>query len=153
MTESEVDDFLHSQWCMVLGTLGPRGWPHLTTVGYGFYNGLLAISSFARAQKIVNIRRDPRVTCLVEINQGDYDNIVGVSIVGRAQVVTEPDAALLVARSVLGQRLKTVEGDLADEAAHRHQEAAEALAKKRMAVTIEVERVLSWDHRKLGGSY
>jgi nitroimidazol reductase NimA-like FMN-containing flavoprotein (pyridoxamine 5'-phosphate oxidase superfamily) len=152
MSEAEADEFIHSQWCMVLGTLGPTGWPHLTTLGYGFYEGKLAFSSFARAQKVVNIQRDPRVNCLIEVNQADYAQIAGVSILGRAEIVSDPDAALAVARSVLAQRLKQANG-AADEAAIRLMEASAALAAKRVAITVEVERILSWDHRRLDGRY
>ncbi len=116
MSKAETDDFLHRHWCMVLGTLGPNGWPHLATLGYGFYEGKLAFSSFARAQKVVNILRDPRINCLVEINQADYDSIAGVSVLGRAHIVDDPDAALVVAQSVLAQRLKETSGQAAEEA-------------------------------------
>jgi nitroimidazol reductase NimA-like FMN-containing flavoprotein (pyridoxamine 5'-phosphate oxidase superfamily) len=153
MSETQVDEFIHSQWCMVLGTHGPSGWPHLATLGYGFYEGKLAFSSFARAQKVVNIRRDPRINCLIEINQADYDNIAGVSILGHAELVDDPDAALAVARSVLAQRLKQASGGTKEEAAARHLEVSEALAAKRVAITVEVDRIVSWDHRHLGGRY
>lgn len=153
MSQAEVDGFIRSQWCMVLGTVGPEGWPHLATLGYGFYHGQLAFSSFARAQKVVNIQRDPRVNCLIEINQADYDHITGVSILGRAEIVADPDAALAVAGSVLTQRLGQSNGEAADQAAVWHLEASAALAAKRVAVTVDVERILSWDHRRLSGRY
>jgi nitroimidazol reductase NimA-like FMN-containing flavoprotein (pyridoxamine 5'-phosphate oxidase superfamily) len=150
MSEAEADEFIRSQWCMVVG---PNGWPHLATLGYGFYEGKLAFSSFARAQKVVNIQRDPRVNCLIEVNQADYDQIAGVSILGRAEIVRDPDAALAVARSVLAQRLKQANGGAADEAAIRLMEASAALAAKRVAITVDVNRILSWDHRRLSGRY
>lgn len=152
MSDSEVDEFIHSQWSMVLGTLGPRGWPHLATLSYGFHEGKLAFNSFARSQKVVNIERNPKVNCLIEVNQADYSTIVGVSILGRAEIIRDLDTTVALARNSLAQ-LKQALGENADESADRYAEASVALAAKRVTVVIEVERILSWDHRRLGHRY
>ena len=55
------------------------------------------------------------------------------------------DQARAVATDVVG-RYHDLEGEAADMA-------VDLLMRKRVAVVIDVERVVSWDHRKLGGTY
>jgi hypothetical protein len=94
----------------------------------------------------VNLRRNPRVTVLVE--DGDaYEELRGVELVGTGRLVDDFDTVLAIGKSV-GERYT---GPVAvSEAALPF---LEAQARKRIGVVIDVERVVSWDHRKLGGGY
>lgn len=146
MTPAEVDEFLQGRHVMNVATLQRSGWPHLVAMWYGFVDGTPAFWTFAKSQKIVNLRRDDRVTCLVEA--GDtYEELRGVELVGRGRIVDDFDTVLAVGRSV-GERYT---GPAAvSEAALPF---LEAQARKRVAVLVDVEQVVSWDHRKLGGAY
>jgi len=64
--------------------------PHLTTLFYVLEDGKLAFWTYGASQKAVNLRRDPRITCLVE-NGEDYFELRGVSILGRARLIEEYD--------------------------------------------------------------
>ena len=57
---------------------------------YGFTpDGRLGFETFAKSQKIQNLRRDPRITALVE--DGDvYEQLRGVELVGTAEVTEDP---------------------------------------------------------------
>lgn len=129
---------------MQVATIGAGGQPHLVAMWYGFLEGAPAFWTYARSQKAVNLRRDPRLTCLVE--DGDtYDTLRGVELVGRGRIFEDQDTVQAVGRSVQQRYV----GPLDAEA-----EAAMARsAAKRLAVRVEVDRVVSWDHRKLGGAY
>jgi PPOX class probable F420-dependent enzyme len=129
---------------MTLATLGPDGRPHLTAMWYGVRDGHVVFWSYRRAQKILNLRRDPRLSILVEEGVA-YDELRGVSLTGTAQILEDPDEVLAVGRLLL-ERHGPGSGDAAAQA-------AAATAPKRVAVRIDAERVTSWDHRKLDGGY
>jgi PPOX class probable F420-dependent enzyme len=126
-----------------LATIGPDGRPHLVPMWYAMVDGRLTMWSYARAQKVLNLRRDDRLTCLVETGER-YDELRGVSVLGRARIESDPDAVRRVGEAIWERHL----GPLTDEAraAVAHQ------APKRVAIIVEPERVVSWDHAKQTGS-
>lgn len=154
MSDDEVATFLHTHWWMVIGTQGPAGFPHLVSMAYGFLDGRLAFTSFAKAQKVVNLRRDPRITCLVEEGQEDYGLIRGVQISGTVEIVEDADSAIAVARSGLAQKVAS-RGPGAEPTTDEitAMSRVEELAAKRATVLVTSVRTISWDHRRLGGHY
>jgi PPOX class probable F420-dependent enzyme len=144
MTDAEIDEFLQGRHTMNVATFNHDGTIHLVAMWYGFHEGLLAFETFSKSQKIVNLRRDPRITVLVD--DGDvYEELRGVELVGTADLIDDPEVAVAVARSVV-QRYFPVPEDQLDGV-------AEMMARKRTIVRIRPDRVVSWDHRKLGGTY
>lgn len=81
MSDAEIADFLERSRIITLATLGKSGLPHLTAMWYGLVDGAIWFETKAKSQKAVNIRRDPRVTVLVEAYD-TYDQLRGVSIEG-----------------------------------------------------------------------
>lgn len=144
MTEAEVDEFLHGRQTMCVATIGVSGHPHVVAMWYGFHEGSTAFWTYARSQKILNLRRDPRVTCLVEDGE-EYGELRGVEIVGHGRLVEDRDVVQQIGESVYERYFGTL-----DDAGR---EAVAVMGAKRTAVIVEAERVVSWDHRKLGGTY
>lgn len=146
MTPEEVDEYLRGRHTMNVASIGRDGQPHLVAMWYGFYeDGSPGFWTFGKSQKILNLRRDPRITCLVET--GDtYEQLRGVELVGRAQVLDDEASLREVGRSVV-ERYFEVRGEEDLEAI------IVATMQKRVAVKIDVEKVVSWDHTKLGGRY
>ena len=145
MTDEEVDAFLHERQTMNIATFNHDGSIHLVAMWYGFLDGAPAFETFAKSQKVQNLRRDPRITGLVE--DGDqYDQLRGVELVGTAEVIDDPAPLMVVARNVVERYY-----GVTDEA--QVAEVAQMLARKRSCIRVNVERVVSWDHRKLGGTY
>ena len=74
-----------------------------------------------------------------------YTELRGVELVGTGALITDQDQVMTVAESVseryTGPVTEQARGFLAKQ------------ALKRVVVRIDVERVVSWDHRKLGGVY
>lgn len=151
MTDDEVAAFLAEPRNMAVATLGPTGHPHLVAMWYGFVegdgfdDGRLAMWTYAKSQKAVNLRRDPRLTCLVEAGDA-YHELRGVEIVGSAELSDDPDTLVAVGEALFR---RYQDGELTDEA----REGIRGQAAKRVAVLVDVEDVTSWDHRKLGGTY
>ncbi|MFF0455473.1 pyridoxamine 5'-phosphate oxidase family protein [Nocardia africana] len=141
MSETEITEFLERSRIMTLASLGKNGTPHLTAMWYGLVDGEIWFETKAKSQKAVNLRRDPRVTVLVEA--GDtYDQLRGVSIEGRAEIVEDPEALFKVGISVW----ERYTGPYTEEL----RPMVEAMLNKRIAIRVVPERVRSWDHRKLG---
>lgn len=143
MRAEEMQAFLAEPHKLQLATLDRTGAPHLVTMYYDMFDGRIGFWSYAKAQKIVNLRRDPRLTCLVETGD-DYASLRGVSIQGRARLVEGYEEVREVGRRVYG---RYIEGGITAEL----QPFIEDQARKRVAVFVEPDKVTSWDHRKLGG--
>ncbi len=145
MTEAEIDAFLEEQRTMSVATIGADGRPHVVAMWYAFVDGALCFWTFAKSQKVVNLRRDDRITCLVE--DGDvYANLRGVELVARAHISDDEDEVLEfgLAESERYQNMPVNDAMIA---------AVKKMANKRVVVRLEIERVVSWDHRKLSGGY
>ncbi|MBV7704272.1 PPOX class F420-dependent oxidoreductase [Nocardia nova] len=141
MSETEITEFLERSRIVTLASLGKNGTPHLTAMWYGLVDGEIWFETKGKSQKAVNLRRDPRVTVLVEA--GDtYDQLRGVSIEGRAEIVEDPEALFKVGVSVW----ERYTGPYTEEL----RPMVEAMLNKRVAIRVVPERVRSWDHRKLG---
>jgi PPOX class probable F420-dependent enzyme len=141
MSETEITDFVNNSRTGTLATIGPDGQPHLTAMWYGVVDGEIWLETKAKSQKAVNLKRDPRVSFMIE--DGDtYDSLRGVSFEGVAEIVDEPDAIFRVGVSVW----ERYTGPYTDEV----KPAVDMMMNKRVAVRIVGQRTRSWDHRKLG---
>lgn len=141
MSETEITEFLERNRIITLATLGKNGMPHLTAMWYGLVDGEIWFETKAKSQKAVNLRRDPRVSVLVEA--GDtYDQLRGVSIEGRAEIVDDAEALFKVGVSVWERYTGPYTEDV--------RPMVEAMLNKRVAIRVVAERIRSWDHRKLG---
>ena len=85
--------FLDEQRVLNVATIGVSGHPHLVAMWYTMLDGRPAFWTFAKSQKVVNIRRDPKITGLVE--SGDsYNELRGVELVGTARLLEDYDEIL-----------------------------------------------------------
>ncbi|HVW31684.1 MAG TPA: pyridoxamine 5'-phosphate oxidase family protein [Acidimicrobiia bacterium] len=141
MTPAEIGDFLRRHHTMALATNGPRGFPHVVAMSYGFVGDRLAFWGDRRSQKIANLSRDPRLGCLVD-DGGDHADLCGVHLAGVAEFVTDPVGVLAVGRAVLAQRYGP------DPDPGHLPAPLERLAERRVGVHLRVERTVSWDHRR-----
>jgi PPOX class probable F420-dependent enzyme len=144
MTDAEIEAFLQEQRVMSVATIGADGRPHVVAMWFGFINGRPAFWTYGKSQKIINLRRDARLTAMVET--GDkYEELRGVELVSDAELIEDPDTVL----------------DFGIQLTERYQgpvtEAAlpfiKKNASKRIVVRLVAVKTVSWDHRKLGGVY
>ncbi|HEX6818683.1 MAG TPA: PPOX class F420-dependent oxidoreductase [Ktedonobacterales bacterium] len=146
MTTDEIRAFLAERRIASIATNGRDGYPHLIAMWFVPRDQAIAFWTYAKSQKAVNLRRDPRLTCLVEAGE-EYGELRGVQIKGHAVIADDPTEV-----QRLGEELwkrYSGGGELTD--AMRMMIAAQA--RKRIAVVVEPIEVTSWDHRKLGGVY
>lgn len=145
LSESEQEAFLAEQRVVICATNGSRGWPHLMPLWYVVRAGELWAWTYAKSQKVRNLKRDPRATLQVEAGE-TYDELRGVMIEARARLHRD-----LPTVAELGGELMARYGDglLTPEI----KAAVQAQAAKRVALQFVPERVTSWDHGKLAGAY
>jgi len=142
MTEDELDDFLESNMKVQVATIGPDGQPHLTTLFYVMVDGQMFFWTYGRSQKIQNLRRDPRVTCLVEDGE-DYFELRGATIFGKARLLEDYDQLVDLGGRVARRMAGDVDlGDFGDQIVAKQ-------ATKRVGVIVEPDRIATWDHRKM----
>lgn len=146
MTEAEIAAYLADQTILNVASIGPSGHPHLVAMWYVVMNGETVFWTFGKSQKVLNLKRNPKITGLIE--SGDsYDQLKGLEIVGTARLIEDYDTILSIGKAV-GLKYNG-EGAISDAA----MPFLEAQAKKRIGIAIEVERYVSWDHTKMGGGY
>jgi PPOX class probable F420-dependent enzyme len=139
MTDDEVAAYLAEPHLCTIGTIGPGGSIHMVAMNYGFLDGAPAFWTYQKAQKTLNLQRNPTVSMLVDSGRA-YADLKGVSIQGRGELITDPDLVLALADS-MAARYGGVAAD------------ARASAPKRAVVKVVADKVISWDHGKLGGRY
>jgi nitroimidazol reductase NimA-like FMN-containing flavoprotein (pyridoxamine 5'-phosphate oxidase superfamily) len=142
MTPEEIDEFLHGWHTMSCATMNHDESIHMIAMWYGFLEGCPALETKAKSQKVKNLRRDPRMTCMVEEGTS-YDQLVGVEMVGRGEIIEDPERIFQLGVSV-------VERTSGVKYTEEMRPAVEAMINKRVVVKIHVDKYVSWDHRKLG---
>ena len=146
MSHEEVAAFLDEQRVVTCATLGRDGWPHLMPLWYVVRDGTVWAWTYAKSQKAKNLERDPRATLQVEAGE-TYDQLRGLML--RTEAVLHRDAETILA--FVEELAPRYAPPGADPAAMRDGFAKQV--PKRVAIEFtEVGRV-SWDHRKLGGTY
>ena len=102
-------------------------------------------SGHPKSQKIKNLQRDNRISCLLEDGLV-YEKLRGVQINGVAELVDSPDKVHQLAKGVMARNNPEIPSEALDEV-------AKAMSVKRTAVIVKATKVVSWDHQKLGGTY
>ena len=141
MTAAEIDEFLDGRHAMSMATLGPDGRIQLVAMWYARLDGEVWFETKAKSQKVANLRRDPRITVMVEDGEY-YDELRGVELVGRAEISEDPETLWRVGVDVFNR----YQGGYSEEM----KPFVEAMLHKRVAIRVVVDKVVSWDHRKLG---
>lgn len=144
MTEEEIQTFLQEKHTLQVATIDHDGYPHLVAMWYVLFESQIAFWTYARSQKAVNLRRDPRLTCLVEVGKR-YEELRGVQLKGQAVIYDDAETVRRFGELILERYSGPLNADT-------HKMIA-AQAAKRIAVVVKPVEVVSWDHRKLGGVY
>lgn len=141
MTDDEIAEFLQGRRTMSMATINGDGSIHMVAMWYGFLDGEIAIESKAKAQKVLNLRRNPNMTVMVE--DGDtYDQLRGVQISGTGEIIDDPERMFELGISVFSRYTAPYTEAM--------RPAVEAMLHKRVVVKLHPKRIASWDHRKLG---
>jgi PPOX class probable F420-dependent enzyme len=146
MTDDEQAAFLREGHTLQVASIGPHGYPHQAAMWYALIDGKVHFTTYARSQKVQNLRRNPRISVMVETGT-PYNELRGLVIEGNATIIEgNTDLAARVAMMSSSRRPAEPPSGPPSEQALR------AVAK-RVVIRVDPVRVYSWDHRKLGGTY
>jgi PPOX class probable F420-dependent enzyme len=143
MSDDEVIEFLEQRRIATMGTIGPKGFPHLVAMWFGLVDGKIYFETKAKSQKATNLRRDPKITCSIEAGDS-YDQLRGVAIEGLATIIDDTTSDEYWAAGV--SVFERYQGPYTDEM----RPFVEIMMNKRVVVRVDPIRSRSWDHRKLG---
>ena len=143
MSDEELRAFLADHRVVSVATIGPHGRPHLVPLWYAVEGATLRSWTYAKSQKAKNLERDPRATLQVEDGEL-YHELRGVMM--ECDVDIERDPRKVATYGVaLFERFVPLNDDVT--------QMVETQAPKRIGLTFRPTRIVSWDHRKLGGTY
>jgi nitroimidazol reductase NimA-like FMN-containing flavoprotein (pyridoxamine 5'-phosphate oxidase superfamily) len=142
LTPEEQATFLRDAKKVSLATLDREGFPHVVAMNFIARDGAILMTSYGKAQKVVNIRRNPKVAVMAETGR-TYPDLRGVMIRGECEIL-EDKATVEATMHAIRQK------DAGDTVL-----ASTPLttAPKRVVLKVIPRKIASWDHRKLGGRY
>lgn len=140
LSEAEQAEFLATHRKCALATLDADGYPHLVAMTFGVHNGAFYMTSYAKAQKVLNIRRNPKVGLMIEAG-ASYGELKGVMVRGVCDIIEGEDAVREAWAIISGA-----------SGAPRRRETSDSAAK-RVVLKVTPLRIVTWDHAKLGGNY
>ena len=146
MSDAELHRFVDEERVLTCATIGPGGRPHLMPLWYLREGDMLLAWTYGKSQKVRNLERDPRATLQLEAGRDVYGQLRGVML--ECDVTVERDPARvgefglkLMARYAGAELSATARAGVLQQ------------APKRVVLRFTPTRVVSWDHRKLGGTY
>jgi PPOX class probable F420-dependent enzyme len=141
LTDEEVQEFLQSARSATIASIGPTGHAHLVAMWFTVIDGDICFETKMKSQKVVNLRRNPKVSALIE-DGATYEELRGVSIEGTAEVIEDAELLWRVGVDVWERYYGPYTEEL--------KPFVDAMVNKRVVVRISGDRVRSWDHRKMG---
>ena len=141
MSPEEIADFIAEKHTLSIATFNRDGSIHMVAMWYGFLEGEIAFTSKAKAQKVLNLRRNPNITVMAEEGEA-YNELVGVQIQGTAEIVEDPERMFAAGISVFERHTAPYD----EERNHKH---VDSLLYKRVVIKVNPVKIASWDHRKL----
>ncbi len=145
MNDEERRAFLDQSLTMIISSIGGDGVPHPIPMWYAVEDdGAIVMSTYTKSQKIRNLRRDPRVSLLVEDGTA-YAELRGILMYGVAELVQDVERVADILMAVSSRQGGAELGDLRPQMRQS--------AEKRTGIRVRPDKIVSWDHRKLGDVY
>jgi PPOX class probable F420-dependent enzyme len=149
MTDDEIQAFFDVQKVINVATIGPNGRPHVAPLWYFVQDGNLRTWTYGSSQKMANLRRLPEATVLIE--DGDsYETLRGVSLEADVEIVEDTEVVTRMGIALMQRYAGAKPGDPVPD------ELTAFIGKqapKRVGLVFKPTKTVTWDHRKLGGTY
>ena len=148
MDEAQRKDYINSAQTLIIVSNGKNGYPHPMPMWFGIDDDeSLLCTTFGKSQKVVNWRRDPKASLLIESGT-QYAELQGVVIYAQTEIIDDHDAIIdtLIKINSRGRELN-------ESQRAKLRESVQGTAQKRVALRFVPEKYLTWDHTKLGGRY
>ena len=137
MSKEEQAQFIGEQKSLQVATINRDGTPHLSTLWFDVVDGDIVFETFTKSQKIKNLERDPRISCLLEDGLV-YEELRGIQINGTAELYSDPETVHFYARGVMKRNNPGIPEEMLDAAAVGITEITEA--QRSLLSTPPVER-------------
>lgn len=147
---AQIEEMLLTEWNMRIATLGPGRRINLTPMWFGWAGG--KIYTYARGQKVINLRRNPNCTVLVDRNE-KFPELQGIMMLGTAVVLEDAaaeraDPHLAEVQAQMGRKYNGGHGRPPVDSPPPF--SATAAGSTRRWVVFTPETVVTWDNLKLG---
>ncbi|HSG91508.1 MAG TPA: pyridoxamine 5'-phosphate oxidase family protein [Pseudomonadales bacterium] len=151
---AQIDEIMLAQWNLRIATLGPGTRINLTPMWFGWASlgegqGLVYI--YARGQKVVNLRRQPECSLIVDRNER-FPELQGIMIQGKGAVLEDAaaeaaDPHLQAVRVQMGRKYNGGHGSPAVDDPPPFGASARGAHARWIVVTPDHQ--LTWDNFKL----
>jgi nitroimidazol reductase NimA-like FMN-containing flavoprotein (pyridoxamine 5'-phosphate oxidase superfamily) len=149
LSTDQVEDLMTTQWNMRIATIGPQNRINLTPMWFGWGGG--RIYFYGRGQKVVNLRRNPTCTVIVDRNE-KFPELQAVMIQGRGIVLEDAaaeaaDPHLAAVRVQMGRKYNGGHGRAPVDDPPPN--GASAGGKNRRWIVVVPDHIVTWDNFKL----
>lgn len=145
MSNEELQRFLEEERIVTCATIGPNGRPHLMPLWYVVDGGRVTAWTFAKSQKARNLERRPQATLQVEAGTL-YHELRGAMFECDVELVQDLPAITRIGTAVMTRYTPGATPDAVAAVVAKQ-------APKRVGMRFHPTRIVTWDHRKLGGVY
>lgn len=135
MSNEELEPFLEGNWVAKLGTFNKDGTIHIAPIWYKYYGKYLLMNTGASTHKVRSIKRNPKVTLLVDSRDFPYK---GAILYGNATL--EP--------ADREKQLEIFSRYLPQEKALQYIDYWKERAGPRVLIKFIPYKIVSWDHSK-----
>ncbi|MCB1693335.1 MAG: pyridoxamine 5'-phosphate oxidase family protein [Pseudomonadales bacterium] len=149
LSDEQLEELMQTTWNMRIATVGPGTRINLTPMWFGWAEG--KIFTFGRGQKVVNVRRNPNCTIIVDRNE-KFPELQAAMFQGSARVLesAEEEAAesgMEAVRLQMGRKYAGGHGQPApaDPGPNR----ATASGESSRWIVFTPDRLVTWDNFKL----
>ncbi len=151
LSKEELDELMLASWNMRVATIGPGTRINVTPLWFGWAGG--KIYFYCRGQKVVNLRRNPVCTVLVDKNER-FPELQGAMFQGKATVLEDPEA------EAADPDMEAVRWQMGTKYAGGHGESAEPRKNESTArgrhwrwVVFQPTKTVTWDNHKIKPRY
>ena len=149
LDDTQIEEIMTTCWNCRIATIGPANRINLTPMWFGWAGGKIYI--YGRGQKVVNLRRDPTCTIIVDRNE-KFPELQAVMLQGQAQVLEDADAEnadshLAEARIQMGRKYNGGHGQPAVQDPPPNNASARGANGRWMVFNPDVQ--ITWDNFKL----
>ncbi len=149
LDDAQIEEIMTSSWNCRIATVGPGSRINVTPMWFGWAGGRVYI--YGRGQKVVNLRRDPTCTIIVDRNE-KFPELQAIMMQGAATVLEDADAEaadphLGEARVQMGQKYNGGHGHPA--VAEPPANSATARGRNGRWMVFQPDTNVTWDNFKL----
>ncbi len=149
LDDNQIADMMTHDWNIRIASTDARGNINLTPMWFGWVGGKVFI--YGRGQKVVNLRRNPNCTLLVDRNE-KFPELQAIMLRGTAQILEDAEAEakepdLAAAQIQMGRKYNGGHGEPA--LAEPKPMSSTAAGRSRRWIVFTPTRTVSWDNFKL----